>query len=279
MIAATGDLSADALKPCLARAMTCLSRYFCLNLRPAYFAVYPFRGACLRLIAPDNADVMRSGVLLNSSVSAPPGNSGATLPLIVWLLPQLAALSLSAGRVPLWARFPQPGELLALQFLIAAQMASASLCFPFLLRDARATACVLTTGWPMALIAAGLAAAPLSRACVAETYVSLFLTVLTIWRLALRHPMGQAAGAAVASMWTVGGAMLLYLRAEFSPVSPSLDDALAGPLVAAVHVAGTGPFFAGKFLLLVGVLAVVGGASCVVERRIFNSGRITSNSA
>jgi hypothetical protein len=211
--------------------------------------------------------VTRNGAGLNSpAIAAPAGNPGTTLPLIIWLLAQLAALSLAAGRVPLWARFPQPGELLAIQFLLAAQVAAASMCFPFLLRDLRAAACILATGWPMALIAGGLAAEPLSRVCTTEGYVSLFLIALTIWKISLRGSMWESCGAAVASLWAVGGAVLVYLRAEFAPGSPGLSDALEGPLVTVVRAAGQTSFFARGLLLQIGVLAALGISFCILGR-------------
>lgn len=222
-------------------------------------------------------DVTHSGVFLNSSGVATRGKSGATRPLLIWLLVQLAALALAAGRVPLWARFPQPGELLALQFLVAAQTAAASMCFPFLLRDRRTAACILATGWPMALIAGGLAAAPLSRICTAEAYVGLFLVVLTIWKIPLRSSMSQSCGAAVASLWTVGGAMLVYLRAEFAQGSPSLDDVLAGPLVALARAAGNSSFPDRGFLLQMGAMMVLGVLICVISIA-FNPARNASRS-
>ncbi len=194
------------------------------------------------MIAPDNADVAHPGGVLSSSFSAPEGKASLTWPLLVWLVPQLAALSLAVGRVPLSARFPQPGELLALQFLVTAQTAAASMCFPFLLRTPRTAACILASGWPMALIAGGLAAAPLARICAAEACVSLFLIVLTIWSIPLRSSILQSCGAAVASLWTVGGAMLVLSAHEFAPGSPDLDQALAGPLVGVVRACRGGIF-------------------------------------
>ncbi len=223
-------------------------------------------GACLRPTAPDNVVVTRSGVLPNTSDGALGVKSSATLPLLVWLLVQLAALGLAAGRVPLWARFPQPGELLALQFLVAAQALAASMCFPFLLRDLRTAACILASGWPMALIAGGLAAAPWARICAAEIHVSLFLIVLTIWRIPLRDSTAQSIAVAVTSLWTVGGAMLVYLCAEFAPTLSSLNDVLTGPLVAAVRVAQDAGFRYGEFLRGIGVLGLVGCVILLVTR-------------
>jgi hypothetical protein len=157
--------------------------------------------------------------------------------LAIWLAPQLAALALSAFRVPLWARFPQAGELLALPLLLAVQVAAASMMLP-LFSDWTKAAMALLAAWPMASIAASLSAARLETVIGGEMNVALWMIATSAAAISCRSPRSRAAACVVAIMWTVGGGLLLYLRLEFR--ATGLPAFVAGPLVATVSAAMEG---------------------------------------
>jgi hypothetical protein len=153
--------------------------------------------------------------------------------LALWLLPQMIALAISALRVPLWARFPQPGEWLALAVMLAVQSAMAALMLP-ILDDWSTAGIFLLASWPMALIAGSLSATPIQQTIAGELYVSVWIVAIAVWSRVCGRRRNLAC--AVASCWSIGGALLLYLRTEFAPGNGPLSGALAGPLVASVQL-------------------------------------------
>jgi hypothetical protein len=153
--------------------------------------------------------------------------------LALWLLPQIAALAISALRVPLWARFPQPGEWLALAVMVAVQSATAALLLPIL--DHWSTAGVIAlAGWPMALIAGSLSATPIQRTVTGELYVSVWILAVAVWSRVCGRQRNLPC--AIAVCWSIGGALVLYLRTEFAPANGALPAVLAGPLVAVIEL-------------------------------------------
>ncbi len=221
---------------------------------------------------------MNRVVSLNASPEMPasPANLPSLLKpdlpftLLLWLLIQLIAISLAAARVPLWAKFPQPGEMLALTFLVTAQLGAASLCLPFLLGDARRAACVIATGWPLAIVAGALSAESLARTAAVELFVSGTLAVGALWANTARGLATERIITAIAALWTVGGAILVYLRAEFMPASTQLIGSATGPLVAAVRLVTSSNSLPVDLLLALGSLAIVGG-SLLIARRVITT--------
>lgn len=152
-----------------------------------------------------------------------------------WLGPQIAALAISAFRVPLWARFPVPGEMVAAPLMLAVQIGSASLMLPTF-QDRTKSAMALLSAWPMALIAGTLGAARLGAAICGEIEVTLWIVAIAGAAIACRSARARAVVWAVAILWSSGGGLLVYLRLEFLTADP-LPVVLAGPLVGAVRTA------------------------------------------
>jgi hypothetical protein len=193
-----------------------------------------------------------------------------TAPLALWLLVQLLALALAAARVPLSAHFVQSGEVLAIEEMLVAQFAISATTFPFLLRDARACVAAMLTAAPMLQLAGVLAATPVARVVGAWTCVAMWLAALALWRsiLPARH---HAIAVAIASLLTLGGALLWYLANE-SQSAPlgSLSFPRALPLVATLRFTrGSAHFFlpllSTAFLLLAGLISALG--THIVTRR------------
>jgi hypothetical protein len=154
--------------------------------------------------------------------------------LAAWLAPQLAALALSALRVPLWARFPQAGELLALPLMLAVQIAAASVMLP-LFEDWTHVATAIMASWPMGLIAGSLSAARFDAVVTGEIDVALWIVAVAAASTFCRSRRARASGCVLMTMWSIGGGLLLYLRSEFLSAAGSLPGLMAGPLVAAVN--------------------------------------------
>jgi len=181
-----------------------------------------------------------------------------TGPLFVWLLVQIGALALAAGRVPLAARYPSTGERYALYLLLGAQVGFAALLFSWLLRDLYAAVLAIASCWPALALAVMLSALKPGALLIAGGFVTLWLAVLTAWRFALRSERWQLIATAVASTWAIGGPVVWYMRAEFnSPMQTSPNPGpFFGPLTGALaQIDGTGGR-AGDWVILAGLLAL-----------------------
>ena len=190
-------------------------------------------------------------------------------PVVAWLAVQLTALALSAGRVPLSARFPHVAEELAVHVMLVAQIGAASLLFPRLLRDARALAIAVHTTLPFLQLSGYLAGTPLPRLALAATHVVLWLVALVLWRGALRSRAAALPGVAVASALALGGPILWYARAEFarhSAVVDSSTDGALGPIMGALAQLEQPTIALGPWLAL-GVLTLAGAAAAFVGAR------------
>jgi hypothetical protein len=159
-----------------------------------------------------------------------------TVPLFFWLLVQVGALALAAGRVPLAARYPSTGERYALDLLLGAQVGFAALLFPWLLRDLFAAELAIASCWPALALAVMLSAFKPGTLPIVGGYVTLWLAVLTAWRFALPSEKSQLIGSAVAATWAIGGPVVWYMRAEFnSPMQTSPNPGpFFGPLTGAL---------------------------------------------
>jgi hypothetical protein len=192
--------------------------------------------------------------------------SSPVAPLITWLVLQGAALALAGARVPLSAHYPQAGERLAIDLVLAAQIGGAAALFPMLMRDRRTAAVTFSATWPFIAFAALLSALPAGRSMLVAAYVTAWLVVLGLWNAGLNSSKWRGIASAVALLMTIGGALLWYLRVEFAGPGGGIPpaDGRYGPLVAAIGIAGMEPQHVSTWLCLVlagllGVLVVVSG--------------------
>ena len=152
---------------------------------------------------------------------APPDITG---PLLLWLLLQTGALSLSAGRIPLAADYARPAEMLAAHVMLVTQVTAASLLFPYLMRTAQSAAAVCATSIPFVVMAGNLSAAPADRIAAAAMFLTLWLAALAAWRFALRDRAWRQVGAAVAALIGVGTLVVFYLQLEFGATAGGAYD-------------------------------------------------------
>src|SRR5215213_7298770 len=116
----------------------------------------------------------------------------STAPLLLWLLIQLGAILLVVLRVPLAARYPEPAERLAPHLLLAVQIITAGMLFPFLLRDWRTAVQVVATAIPFQLAAGYLAGLEPRAMLPAIALVLSWIVVLAVWQpnlTTVRHRM------------------------------------------------------------------------------------------
>jgi hypothetical protein len=135
--------------------------------------------------------------------------------LALWMALQLLALGLAAGRVPLSGRFPQPVEGQAAAEMVVMQVCAAGFLFPSLFRDFSQWVLAAASIWPMLKLASLLGGEPAANVYAAATYVTLWLATLAVWRSIFKTERLQMMAVSVASLWTCGGPVLLYIRSEF----------------------------------------------------------------
>jgi hypothetical protein len=136
--------------------------------------------------------------------------------IAIWLLVQLAALAACADRITFWARSPAAGEQLALAVMLCVQIGASAVIFPYLLNGRGSTILAIVTGWPLAQLAAYLSDASLTQAAGGELYVSAWMLGLAFYSPLLRKESAKLIGAALATMVTLGGPLIFYLRLEFA---------------------------------------------------------------
>ena len=185
--------------------------------------------------------------------------------LLIWLVPQLLSLVLSASRVPLSAHPPKPIESVAAQQMIIVQMATMTMLAPLLFRSAASVAAVILTMAPMLQLAGFLSSFPLGKISALYQCGSSLALATGCCCLLVEEPKKLLISAAAAG-WAIGGLVLAYLYTEFPPAR-RLPGILFGPAYIALDVARRekpSP----TFWVLVGTLVTIGvAAACAAFLR------------
>ena len=205
--------------------------------------------------------------------------------LFLWLALQLAALTIAAFHFPLWAHAPESEDLLALQFLLVAQLGGSTLLFPLLMGSSRQTVFTAASSWPMIVLAGVLSAVGLRTIGFALTFITLWLLALAMVSWASRkqvfvskssiHPPLSSTGteliaAALLSAWTIGGPLILFCRFEYDAGASAVEPwtkAAFGPLssvFSAVFDAAARSWMSLAIVWLVAILVV--GARITMTR-------------
>ena len=151
----------------------------------------------------------------------------------LWMALQLVALALAAGRVPLSARFPEPSERLAAVEMLVVQLGAAALLFPLLLNSWKRFWLTLLGLWPMLYLAGSLAGNRAPEIISAGSYATAWIVTLAIWRASLPSLEAQKIAVVLASLWTIGGCVLLYLHMEYGneAQNPAMWQMAFGPII------------------------------------------------
>lgn len=158
-------------------------------------------------------------------------------PLFLWLALQLAALSIAVFHFPLWAHSPESEDLLALQFLLVAQLGGSALLFPLLMGSWRQTVFTTASNWAMIVLAGMLSAVSLRTIGLAVIFITLWLLALAVITWAIRkqsldsrssnRPPLSSTGdemsvVALLSGWAIGGPLILFCRLEYDTGASAL---------------------------------------------------------
>jgi len=216
------------------------------------------------------------------TASSPLKTSGT---LFLWLAMQLGALAIAAFHFPLWAHAPESEDLLALQFLLVAQLGGSTLLFPLLMGSWRQNVFTTASSWPMIVLAGMLSAVSLRTIGLAVMFITLWLLALAMitWaiqkqdldKISLIHPPLSSThlemiAVAVVSMWVIGGPLILFCRGEYDAGASAVEPwtkAAFGPLssvFSAVFDAGAPSWKSLAIVWLVAILVV--GARITMTR-------------
>jgi hypothetical protein len=139
------------------------------------------------------------------------------LPLIIWLLIQLAAIALAASGVRLAAHFPQPPRSLAVHYMLVAQFVGSAVFLPVLFRGWRSWLAIVLAAGPMVMLAAALARTPIGRVMGSWSEVAAWATMLAACRAILPRRLDVLTALAV--FLSAGGLLMRYLQLEFRPTA------------------------------------------------------------
>jgi hypothetical protein len=116
--------------------------------------------------------------------------------------------------VPLAASYP-PGERLALEILLAAQIGSAAILSPMLCQTAGTVFVAAGSALPTLLLAGAMQMKPISSTVSAAIVVMCWLGMLWVWSATVSRS-SRAVVAAIAFLIAMGPPLLSYLKAEFA---------------------------------------------------------------
>lgn len=156
-----------------------------------------------------------------------------TLPLrlLLWIVVQWFALLLGASGVSLSIKQPSPAESLAAYEMLVVQFGASALLFPFLMPTWKHSLVMIACAIPFALAAGWLAAVPTLALLAAIGQLVIWLVALAIVAPVAQSPRPRSLAVAIASLTSVGGAMLMYFRLESNA---SIPASRMGPLVSSL---------------------------------------------
>lgn len=149
--------------------------------------------------------------------------------VLLWVIPQMAALCIGAFRVPLTGGYASPAESAAAAVMVSVQVIAAAALFPVVLADWRRLIMAVAMAWAFGLLAGFLATTATLPLMLAMGQVTAWLVALWAWAGVVaasargtQESPGKWAGVAVAAamLLTVGGVMLGYLQREYQPIGP-----------------------------------------------------------
>jgi len=183
-------------------------------------------------------------------------NRSAALAIVIWVGLQTVVLVLVVARSPLWMGM---NDAVALQFLLAVQIAASSLLVGALMPDWVTSVCACIAAIPLIYLAGIVTAAPGVAIVRAITVDIIWLMTLALFASVARTGRGRAVVATLASVASIGGALLLYSRNEFAPQQQP-GATFFGPLTAAlsiIHSPTRGAWLLLALLLVVAVIAAL----------------------
>jgi len=157
------------------------------------------------------------------------------MPVLAWILIQLAALGLGASGLPLWAHHPLPRESIAVDEMVAIQIAATAMLFPVFLVNAQTTVVIAALLWPFLHLAGILSGTPEVALLLACTSISVWIAGLGSCKAGLNSPAATMLGVCLAQTFSIGGVLLWYLFQE-SRGGGSAPAELFGPLVGAIRL-------------------------------------------
>jgi hypothetical protein len=182
-----------------------------------------------------------------------------TAPLLVWLTIQLLALCVGSAGVQLSAQPTHPPESIAIDVMLATQIATTAILWPWLFRHWQLSLAVIATALPFTQAAGFLSATPTDRLVASAAMLLLWLTSLAALPAHRFPPLTTTVLRGVFLLLALGGAVATYFRAEFAdPQSPTV---VSGPIVWSLRELTAKPllfpWICGGVLLMVCTLARV----------------------
>ncbi|HEV8604411.1 MAG TPA: hypothetical protein VGQ99_03540 [Tepidisphaeraceae bacterium] len=154
--------------------------------------------------------------------------------LLIWLGLQLLVLLLPVMQVPLSEEFPRPGEKLAVEEMVVAQIALSALLLPVLMPSPAAVMVMAATTGPFLQLAGVLSSSPPYRLIEVSGFVSTWIIALGFLGAGPMRPRWKIWAAAATSEISIGGALAAYLLRDFG--SGDMIGTGFGPIVSAIEV-------------------------------------------
>lgn len=191
----------------------------------------------------------------------------------VWLLAQMGAIAIAALRVPLWARAPITGEMLAVDDLVVVHILAGALLGARLARRWNEAVVAIFAAGPFCIAAAFVAARPISSALTIWIYTAAWIGFLLCCNMVISSQKWQLASTGLLAAWSIGGIFATFATIEYAQ-STANDGSIFysvthGPLVNGLLWSRGGSWTTwlpiGFLIVFVGVVAVL---KAIVRKRV-----------
>ncbi len=186
--------------------------------------------------------------------------------VLLWVVPQAAAIGLAAANVPLWAHHPWPRTSLAVDELVVVQMVTAALLFPLVFKTLWTTVACLAVTLPFDAAAQLLAVAPPVPTATAAAWVAVWCIGLHFWAVAYEKSH-LSSWMIVAVVIAAFPTLLIYAGLEAADTTEWVS-AVPNPLAGVVASAAGGGTWRGSWAAVPLPLAAAGWW---VERAVHRS--------
>jgi len=151
----------------------------------------------------------------SSLLATAPHRQNVALPIILWLIIQLATLIVGTLGLRFSAQYASPGDIESLRLLLVVQIVVATAGYRFLFAHPFVTLTVAVSVWPFIILTAFLSGERFQQTVLAGIYVSVWILALGMLHRVKGAPLPPTI-AAVLNLLTLGVPVLVYLSMEFS---------------------------------------------------------------
>jgi hypothetical protein len=137
------------------------------------------------------------------------------------------------------------------------QVLAGALLFPVIFRSLSETLLLAAASWPFLQLAGFLSSSTTQAIILCECYISMWLAILGLWRVALISSKARMTATAIAAAMCLAGPLLWYLRNEFAGEPTPMQMTVwscASPVMGTIGILHAGQAITCVFATIIGLL-------------------------